>query len=634
MNLAITDVTLPSTLTSIGMGAFGENFALESFTINATTPPTLGEDVFMDMTTIPTIYVPVASVGTYKAAAGWSDYADKIVAQGGAPATTTTFTYLATEKVTAFDEYANFTGATALASHDFADGAGTVVYNGTVTALESGAFYYNNTKEALTSITLPESVTTIGEVQIHGENTYYNGSVFSGAGLTSFVVPKNLTTIYGGGHFRNCPITSLTVDADNAKYEDRGSNAIIEKGTDKLVIGCVATTVPDGIKTIGYEAFFAEEQPFALTLPESVTAIEARAFHYATGLTAINIPSKVTEIPDETFAQCNLTELVIPDGVTSIGGMAFMMCMSLKTITIGSGLTTIDNWAFECPNVTDIYCYAAPFTTWSGSGFADAKDTKFHVADVEAWSTAFPDANVTFVGDLKTLALSEETDNTAALVARNGHVANVTLTRTLKTGSYNTFAVPFAIDAATLTAKGITAKKLTASALGGNTLTLTFADATTIEAGKPYLVKVAADMVNPTFNDITIVSTAIPTETTYADLVPTTGKTLIVGAAGSENNTQSVLILGAENKLSYPTVVNTPDNDASYLKGFRSYFQLKGDAALARNITLDFGEGISGITTTDCTNEDGAIYTLDGRRISLPVHKGVYVVNGKKIVIK
>ena len=411
---------------------------------------------------------------------------------------TTTFTYTATEKVAAFDEYKNFTGATALASHEFADGAGTVVYNGTVTALESGAFYYNNTKEALTaitlpesltalgddafrgctgltavtfdgtpalttinkrafqgcsslaaiaipasvetigngaftgcsgltsvtfpgtsalttigttafsncsklaSITLPESVTTIGEVQIHGENTYYNGSVFSGAGLTSFVLPKNLTTIYGGGHFRNCPITSLTVNADNAKYEDRGCNAIIEKETDKLVLGCVATTVPDGIKVIGNEAFFGEEQEFSLTLPESVTTIEARAFHYATGLTAINIPSKVTEIPDETFAQCNLTELVIPDGVTSIGGMAFMMCMSLKTITFGSGLTTIDNWAFECPNVTDINCYAAPFTTWDGSGFANNKATKFHVkADaLDAWTTTFPDANVTFVGDL------------------------------------------------------------------------------------------------------------------------------------------------------------------------------------------------------------------------------------------
>ena len=518
MEVGITDVTLPSTLTVIGMDAFGECENIETITCDAITPPTLAEDgnesyVFyvndaewnvVPISTITAINVPAASVDAYKAAAGWSDYADKIVAQGGAPATTTTFTYTATEKVTAFDEYENFTGATALASHEFADGAGTVVYNGTVTAFADGAFYYNDTKEvltaitlpesltalgddafrgctgltavnfdgtpalmtinkrafkgcsvlaaiaipasvetiadgafsgcsqlasvtfpgtsalttigttafsncvSLTTITLPESVTTIGEVQIVGEKTYYNGSVFSGAGLTSFVVPKNLTTIYGGGHFRNCPITTLTVDADNAKYEDRGSNAIIEKETDKLVIGCVATTVPDGIKVIGNEAFFAEEQPFALTLPESVTTIEARAFHYATGLTAINIPSKVTEIPAETFAQCNLTELVIPDGVTSIGGMAFMMCMSLKTITFGSGLTTIDNWAFECPNVTDIYCYAAPFTTWNGSGFADNKATKFHVADVEAWSTAFPDANVTFVEDLVTPVISVE----------------------------------------------------------------------------------------------------------------------------------------------------------------------------------------------------------------------------------
>jgi hypothetical protein len=51
------------------------------------------------------------------------------------PPATTTFTYTATEKVAAFDEYKNFTGATALASHEFADGAGTVVYKGTVTAL-------------------------------------------------------------------------------------------------------------------------------------------------------------------------------------------------------------------------------------------------------------------------------------------------------------------------------------------------------------------------------------------------------------------------------------------------------------------------------------------------------------------
>ena len=568
MNLAITDVILPSSLTDIGMGAFGECFALESFTVNATTPPTLGDEVFMDCTTIPTIYVPAASVDAYKSA--WSAYADKIQAIGGAPepTTTTTFTYTATEQVTKFDTYANFTGATGVKSHTFADGAGTVVYEGTVTGLEFkalnatnltsitipesvttlgeraftdcskltsitfdgtpviktigdyafagckaltafdmpstvtalGSSAFSNSKEltaitipegvttigeytfrgcekletvtfagtptvttlgssafsgckvlaaiaipatvetigdgtftgctalasvtfpgtsvlttigtsafsscpSLTTITLPESVTTLGAIQTVGDETYCNNSVFWGSGLTSFVLPKNVTTIYGGGMLANCPITSLTVDPANTTYDDRGSNAIFETATDKLVEGCVATTVPDGTKVIGREAFFAEKQPFTITLPESVTTIEERAFHYATGLTDINIPSGVTEIPDETFAQCNFTELVIPDGVTSIGKMAFMMCMSLKTITLGSGLTTIDEWAFGmCPNVTDVYCDAAPFTTWDGEGFAEEKATKFHVADddLTAWTTKFPDANVTFVTDLPT----------------------------------------------------------------------------------------------------------------------------------------------------------------------------------------------------------------------------------------
>lgn len=644
-----------------------------------------------------------------------------------APATTT-FTYTATAKVTAFDEYEKFTGATALASHDYADGAGTVVYNGTVTALESGAFYYNDTKEALTAITLPESLTALGDDAFRGctglttvtfdgtpalttinkrafkdcsalaaiaipasvetigggafsdcselasvtfpgtsaltaiGSTAFsnceslaaitlpesvttigegkNGSVFSGAGLTSFVLPKNLTTICGGGHFRNCPMTSLTVNADNAKYEDRGSNAIIEKATDKLVLGCIATTVPDGIKVIGNEAFFGEELPFSLTLPESVTTIEARAFHYATGLTAINIPSKVTEIPDETFAQCNFTELVIPDGVTSIGGMAFMMCMSLKTITFGSGLTTIENWAFECPNVTDIYCYATPFTTWNGNGFANAKATKFHVADAKAWGTAFPSANVTFVDDLNAFTLAEDVDNTAAIAGRNGHEANVTLTRTLKAGSYNTFAVPFDIDAATLTAQGITAKKLTASSLDGTTLTLTFADATTIEAGKPYLVKVAADVENPTFAGVTVSSTVSTTETDNVDLVPMMGKTLVTGPEGDKDNTKAVLFLASNNTLVYPTVVNDASQEASYMKGFRAYFQLKGaaaDPASVKSFAINFGDetGIISLTPNHSPVSEGSIYMLDGRRVSSQqAQNGVYIVNGKKVIIK
>ena len=571
------------------MDAFGECFNIETITCNATTPPTLGDDgmenyviygkVNWDTYTplpiepLTAIYVPAASAAAYKAAPGWNMYADIIVADGGTPepAVTTTFAYTATEKITAFDSYANFTGATAVKSHDWDEGTGEgiVVYDGTVTALEEralkgqskltaitipesvtaignralesctqlttvtfagtpivktigkyalavcdalttfavpngvnsigeGAFQSCDNLESVTipesvtaigencfmyckelttvnftgtpavsiisknmfqycealtaiaipasvitisddafngctalssvtfpgisslttigcaafqgctnleTIALPESLTTIGSFQEMGGEIYYNGSVFWGAGITSIEIPKNLTTIYGGGHFANCPITSLTVNSANTKFDSRdGCNAIIETATDKFVVGCVASTVPDGIKTIGLEAFFAEDKPFSLTLPESVTVIEKRAFHYSTGLKSINIPSGVTEIPAESFAQCDFTTLVIPNAVTSIGEMAFMMCMSLKTLTLGSGLTEIADWAFMCPNVSDIYCYADPTKlTWNGNGFADAKATNFHVtaADLETWQTTFPDANVTFVGDLK-----------------------------------------------------------------------------------------------------------------------------------------------------------------------------------------------------------------------------------------
>lgn len=87
MEVGIKSVNLPSTLTAIGMNAFGECENIETITCNATTPPTLADDgnedyVFYGMSgeiaTITAIYVPAASIAAYTSAAGWSTYADKI----------------------------------------------------------------------------------------------------------------------------------------------------------------------------------------------------------------------------------------------------------------------------------------------------------------------------------------------------------------------------------------------------------------------------------------------------------------------------------------------------------------------------------------------------------------------------
>lgn len=74
----LTSITLPDTLTSIGTYAFYGCSKLTSMTIYATIPPTLGTSAISSATTA--IYVPAASVNTYKSATNWSAYASRIKA--------------------------------------------------------------------------------------------------------------------------------------------------------------------------------------------------------------------------------------------------------------------------------------------------------------------------------------------------------------------------------------------------------------------------------------------------------------------------------------------------------------------------------------------------------------------------
>ena len=230
------------------------------------------------------------------------------------------------------------------------------------------------------------------------------------------------------------------------------------------------------------------------------------------------------------------------------------------------------------------------------------------------------------------IRLDEAADNSPVLAKKDGQQANVSLTRTLQAGGYNTFAAPFAIGSDVLTAKGITAKELTASAFDSKTdvLSLTFATVTSLEAGKPYLVKVGTNVENPTFEGVTISSTATTTETDAVDFIPTLGVTAITADA------QSILFLSAGNRLYNPAAANSQQ-----IKGFRAYFLLKGDAASARSFCLDFGDGeTTGIKAIDnfTISQSDNCYDLSGRKIvkssNGKMAKGVYIERGKKFVIK
>ena len=223
------------------------------------------------------------------------------------------------------------------------------------------------------------------------------------------------------------------------------------------------------------------------------------------------------------------------------------------------------------------------------------------------------------------LALSETTDNTAALGEWNGCVADVTLTRTLQPGGYNTFAVPFGMAIPS----GWTVKELSSASLSEGVLTLNFAAASSIEAGKPYLVKVNAttDLAASAITGVIVSKDAVPSTSANVDFIPTFGATTITG------DVEDILFLSSGNTLLNPNAENPQ------MKGFRAYFLLKGAAAQAkaRAFVMNFGEGettgIISLKADGTAYGKEAVYTLDGRRLQgLLSAKGVYIINGKKVI--
>lgn len=83
--LGLASITIPASVTSIGAAAFQYCSSLSEIHVQATTPPTLGNNAFNYIATGYVIYVPVGTGETYKAAAGWSTYADHILEEGQTP---------------------------------------------------------------------------------------------------------------------------------------------------------------------------------------------------------------------------------------------------------------------------------------------------------------------------------------------------------------------------------------------------------------------------------------------------------------------------------------------------------------------------------------------------------------------
>jgi len=235
------------------------------------------------------------------------------------------------------------------------------------------------------------------------------------------------------------------------------------------------------------------------------------------------------------------------------------------------------------------------------------------------------------------ISLADDLDNSSVIDNNSGSGKNVLLSgRTLYADNYwNTICFPFSIPAGAdgySPIAGATVMTLSESEFSAGTLTLTFANATSIVAGKPYIVKwnkvISGNLPNPVFLGVTVSNTTTNAESTYADFVGSFSPTSFTA------NDRTLLYLGAENKLYYP-------NAAMNLGFCRAYFRLKGitagDVITTTRMTFEDNNEVSGITTTnftDYTDYDNAWFDLSGRKVSKPTTRGLYIHNGRKIVIK
>jgi hypothetical protein len=170
---------------------------------------------------------------------------------------------------------------------------------------------------------------------------------FANSGLTSVTIPGSVTNI-GENAFWDCfKLTNATICDGVTSIPDE---AFYE------CTGLASVSIPASVTNIGMAAFDNCVNLRNLTIPGSVTSIGGTAFYHCASLARVILPGSVTSIGDEVFTDCyNLTNVTISAAITNMLDYAFWSCTSLSTLFFRGDAPAADSTVFADDIATAYY---------------------------------------------------------------------------------------------------------------------------------------------------------------------------------------------------------------------------------------------------------------------------------------
>lgn len=370
---SLNSVTIPSTITNMGGSAFAGCSSLISVTIPSSVT-SIGDHAFFRCSSLANIQVEVGNL-YYASENGVLFNADKTTLVQY-PTGKTETTYIIPTSVTSIEGYA-FNGCSSLTS---------VTIPSNVTSIGrdvfSGTPLYNDASNWVDNVLYIDNCLIQANSELFGAYDIVAGTrvivdyAFAYcSSLTTVTIPSSVTSI-GEGVFNNCSsLTSVTIPTTITSI---GSGAFL---------GCISLAsaiIPNCVTSIGDNAFYYCSSLTSVTIPEGVISIGGNAFHGCSSLTtvywdAVNcsdfycsdmfnrvlpgwsnvstfvLGEGVEHIPAYLCASLPITEITIPNSVTSIGDEAFSECSSLTSVTIPNSVTSIGTSAFNGVKELSVY---------------------------------------------------------------------------------------------------------------------------------------------------------------------------------------------------------------------------------------------------------------------------------------